>query len=130
MDLKELNELRDQYYTAVKESGSDAIFQECQKYLEENPEVQAVGWYQYYTPTPNGKTLRNLFVRDLHETKKEDFDPSEKLNTWDLCGDSDLLNMVESNEDLLEEVFGDNKQIVITRGGMEVSEYWWGSWKL
>ena len=123
MDLNELNELRDQYQKAVRDAGQDPILQECQKYLEENPEVKAVGWYQY-TPSFNDGDPCYFSVGELWETKEEDFE--KDLWEWDYCKDDDLFSAVMSNNDLLEAAFGDDKQIVITRDGVEISDYYCG----
>jgi len=121
MGIKELNEMRDQYYKALQAEGSDAIIEECQAFFEKNPDIKALGWLQY-TPSFNDGEPCTFGVGELHVTTEDNYEDLD-LYEWEYCSDDDLYGNILSNEDLLLTVFGDDKQIIITRDGIDISYY-------
>lgn len=131
------------YQAAVKELGQAAIADLLKDFLTKFPEVESVRWTQYTPYFNDGDecvfgvnearvTLKEVGAENGHDEDEDDYG----IDAWSLTYQNEtperkalaadlkaLGKQLDESDDILRECFGDHVQVIVTRAGIEVSEY-------
>lgn len=144
--LEGLRKLKEEYQKRIREDGEKALKETFVELFDKYPELKSITWAQY-TPYFNDGDTCTFSVRefdfgladDAPEDWKEamgeyadsDYHYGESIYTArhtsipklkELAVDVTQLGR-DMPDDLLQYIFGDHCQVVVTRDGMEVLEY-------
>ena len=107
----------------MQENGEEAIKNYLIKFMNENPTIQAISWCQY-APYFNDGDPCIFRIRSFKVKIDEDF-----FNEYDIY-DEELSKKVEilqeeldSLSDSLENLWGDNSEITVTKEEIIITEY-------
>ncbi len=119
---KELNEKKQALMKQVKEQLQPALLE----VLNNNPNIIAIGWRQY-TPYFNDGDTCEFSVHDVQWCDSEEM-LEDSMWEWNYANDGPedlqaLADVINGNEDIMKEVFGDHVQVTVTREGVEVEGY-------
>jgi hypothetical protein len=127
-----------------KEKAQKAFNEAVQQFFQDNPEVRMIHWVQYSPYFNDGDEC----VFSVHEVRctngtPDDMDymgvdmelsqEAEQEGKWvypewrgperDIKGFDELASFINSQEDMMHEMFGNHAQVIITRDGISVEEY-------
>lgn len=140
MSIDALNELADDFAKTKKsfmDRAKEKLTPALLSVFDKHSELVAIGWTQY-TPFFNDGDTCEFGVNDLCATTVPE-EVEENLYEWEYdgyAGESikerykdilptlrELGSTLNSNSELLEEVFGDHVRVIVTKNGIEVEEY-------
>lgn len=145
--IQEINRLRAEYEARLAEMGKEALSEEFAAFFKANPNVTCLTWTQYTPYFNDGETcyfrVGDLNVRiggepvqNVCKYPAEDFyeTTDEQGGAWDyawgkheefpedirpqFAAAKELFDSI--GQDILEQMYGDHAQVVVTPGGIEV----------
>lgn len=130
--LSELKKMRADYRKAIQETGKQALSLAVMKFMEENPTVAAIRWTGY-TPSFNDGNpcifgMDDLKVKlvgtaPMHDDDDDDDDEmSGFVSRYSVGYESDIGKALlvltrDLDSDIVEQVFGNDHKVTITRDG-------------
>jgi hypothetical protein len=129
MDIKEYLEKKRELEQATKKNGKQIVHDFVKEFMAENPQVQAIRWYQY-TPYFNDGEACVFSVQDAHfsvtEPSEEDMDqhPEESdawVNVYNAEGNAKKAYTAFNKticgdlESLMETAFGDHVHVIVLK---------------
>lgn len=133
--IKEAGEKLAAQKAALVEEAKTTLAPALQEFIVSHPEIKAIRWRQYSPYFNDGYpcvfSLQGVEYQLANKEYEEDSDSDdwEYVSHWkkdktetDLAVESikDTLNL---NEDILEAVFGDGVQVIVTKDGIDVEDY-------
>lgn len=134
-----------QVFHAEYKKKAEAAFNEAvQQFFVDNPDVQLITWTQYSPFFNDGDecvfSVNEVMCTNATEEECDNIggydielsEEAEQAGKWvhpewkherDIPGFDELSSFISQNEDLMEELFGNHAQIIITRDGIQVDEY-------
>jgi len=134
--LSELSVKRQEIEKAAQEQAKAILAPGLKTFMDEHPDVKAIGWTQY-TPYFNDGEECVFGVNDLHASLVDERDDEVGGDGWEyLYGKTTKGFSQKSWDDLLElqkalsgaepdlkAAFGDHVRVIVTNEGIDVEEY-------
>jgi hypothetical protein len=143
-ELAEISKLRDEYINKLRQDGKKAFEKACVQFFEAHGDEVKTLILKGYTPGFNDGDPCNFTIRDLEivthaMTEKElqaarDDEGLDGMELWSIR-DKDfkflknvetLQNLLHSITDTLEEVFGSNFKLIVSKERVTVEDFYCG----
>ncbi len=143
MDVKEVLNQCGQMVSAATKLAEDHLKVSLQKFMEDHPAIEQIGWYQYTPYFNDGDTcvfgvgeflFKPVCTKEEAEALGDDdygfgegwicmYSVKDYLSVADEKDLKDLFKDLSANEDMLKVVFGDHVKVFISKDGAEIEEY-------
>lgn len=134
---------RDEYKAMIKDAGKAAMSEALQAFFAAHPQVRSINWRQYTPHFNDGEPctfgIRGTYVVPVAMEGGDEDDCGDyelgylsyhvgkddsKWVTAQLAKDGKQVDrMLNDNEEILQEAFGDGVKVIASASGIEVEEY-------
>jgi len=138
--LKSLQQMKEDYEKAANENAKRVMTVYVREFMQDNPEIKAIGWTQY-TPSFNDgdpcvfRFYGTYFSMEEPEGYKDEYYKNANPDDWHYYYSSkapqdvaekvrDFSKSLGNAEDLMEKAFGDSSQVIVTQEKFYISEYY------